>query len=220
MRIAKKTPNKTISLILYFACFSLIIGLFFFSWTPALSMAPESELSISGGSINEIDGSIAFTITRTNTPDVVTVTVQSADGTAEAGTDYVAFPATDIIFAGGGGVQTEIITVTVNDDINIELEAIIVDGYVSLGQQAKPGLGMHLYNALTQAVPVIGVAKNKFAGTPESCEVLRGRSQKPLFVTAVGMPLETAKLSVESMHGDNRIPTVLKRVDQLCRGIL
>ena len=122
MRIAKKTPNKTISLILYFACFSLIIGLFFFSWTPALSMAPESELSISGGSINEIDGSIAFTITRTNTPDVVTVTVQSADGTAEAGTDYVAFPATDIIFAGGGGVQTEIITVTVNDDINIELD--------------------------------------------------------------------------------------------------
>ena len=105
-------------------------------------------------------------------------------------------------------------------DINIELEAIIVDGYVSLGQQAKPGLGMHLYNTLTQAVPVLGVAKNKFAGTPETCEVLRGRSQKPLFVTAVGMPLETAKLSVESMHGDNRIPTVLKRVDQLCRGIL
>ncbi|MBX2864681.1 MAG: endonuclease V [Leptolyngbyaceae cyanobacterium MAG.088] len=105
-------------------------------------------------------------------------------------------------------------------DINIELEAIIVDGYVSLGQHQKPGLGMHLYDALSQAVPVIGVAKNKFAHTPEFCEVLRGRSQKPLFVTAVGMPLETAKLSVESMHGDNRIPTVLKKVDQLCRGII
>lgn len=105
-------------------------------------------------------------------------------------------------------------------DINIELEAIIVDGYVSLGQHHKPGLGMHLYNALTQTVPVIGVAKNKFADTPESCEVLRGSSQKPLFVTAVGIPLESAKLSVESMHGDNRIPTVLKRVDQLCRGII
>lgn len=100
-----------------------------------------------------------------------------------------------------------------------ELTAIVVDGYVSLGQAEKPGLGMHLYNAIDCEVPVIGVAKNRFADTPEKCEVLRGDSQSPLFVTSVGIPLEIAKADITGMHGENRIPTLLKRVDQLCRGI-
>ena len=105
-------------------------------------------------------------------------------------------------------------------DVDIdELTAIVVDGYVVLGQEEKPGLGLYLYEAIDRAVPVIGVAKNRFADTPEKCEVLRGSSQSPLFVTAVGMPLEIAKADITGMHGENRIPTLLKRVDQLCRGI-
>ena len=57
-----------------------------------------------------------------------------------------------------------------------------------------------------------------FAGTPNICEVLRGESLKPLFVTAVDMELEEARNAVLSMHGKYRIPTFLKEVDGLRRG--
>ena len=50
--------------------------------------------------------------------------------------------------------------------------------------------------------------------------IYRGDSAKPLFVTAVGMTLEEAKAHIASMHGEHRIPTLLRRVDQLCRGIV
>ena len=99
------------------------------------------------------------------------------------------------------------------------LDAIVVDGFATLGSDEKAGLGMHLYDAIGQSVPVIGVAKRSFLDTPEACEVLRGSSEKPLFVTAVGMPLSEAKQYIATRHGNNRIPTLLKRVDQLCRGI-
>lgn len=33
---------------------------------------------------------------------------------------------------------------------------IVVDGYVKVGQEQKPGLGMHLYQALVQQIAVIG----------------------------------------------------------------
>ncbi len=98
-------------------------------------------------------------------------------------------------------------------------EAIVVDGYVSLGKTGRPGLGMHLYNSLDGTVPVIGVAKKEFADTPDECRLLRGESTRPLYVTSVGMELETAKSCVAAMHGNHRIPALLKRVDQLCRGI-
>ena len=106
-------------------------------------------------------------------------------------------------------------------DVDLQtLETIVVDGYVHLGATQKAGLGMHLYEAIDRAVPVVGVAKNRFAGTPERCEILRGISQSPLYVTSVGMPLETAKANIVGMHGKNRMPTLLKKVDQLCRGIV
>ena len=105
------------------------------------------------------------------------------------------------------------------NEIAEEISAIVVDGYVTLGSQQKPGLGMYLFNHLEKAVAVVGVAKNKFSDTPADCEVRRGHSQKPLFVTAAGLPVETAKSYVAQMHGEHRIPTLLKRVDQLCRGI-
>lgn len=101
-----------------------------------------------------------------------------------------------------------------------QLEAIVVDGFVTLGKDQKPGLGMYLYDRLEHTVPVVGVAKRHFLGTPTVCEVYRGQSNNPLFVTAQGMELEQAKVHIEVMHGDHRLPTLLKRVDQMCRGIV
>ncbi len=92
------------------------------------------------------------------------------------------------------------------------LSTIIVDGFVSLGD--KPGLGMHLWEALGRRVPVIGVAKNHFRyATPVA--VLRGSSKRPLFVTAGGIEPSSAGEAIRKMHGFNRIPTLLKWVDRL-----
>jgi deoxyribonuclease V len=97
------------------------------------------------------------------------------------------------------------------------LEAIIVDGYVWLGEE-RPGLGAHLYEALCRTVPVIGVAKTAFHSTGSAVPVLRGHSLRPLFVTAIGMDTAVAADHVRKMHGNSRIPTMLGRVDRLCRG--
>ena len=95
------------------------------------------------------------------------------------------------------------------------LGAIIVDGYVWLGPDK--GLGAHLYDALEHTVPVIGVAKTQFAGAT-AIEVIRGVSARPLYVTAIGTDAAAAADRVRDMHGEHRIPTLLKRVDQLARG--
>jgi len=79
------------------------------------------------------------------------------------------------------------------------------------------GLGAHLYEALAGKVAVIGVAKTRFAKAGAAVEVVRGRGTRPLFITAVGMSAQKAAEHVRSMHGPNRIPTLLKRVDFLCR---
>ncbi|RZJ89009.1 MAG: endonuclease V, partial [Hymenobacter sp.] len=44
------------------------------------------------------------------------------------------------------------------------VSCLVVDGYVTLGAEARPGLGQHLYEALGGRVPVVGVAKTRFAG--------------------------------------------------------
>ena len=98
-------------------------------------------------------------------------------------------------------------------------ELIIIDGYVTLGETAKPGLGWHLHQALAQQIPVIGVAKKPFIGTPATAEILRGGSQNPLYISSIGTDLRQAKQWVLSMHGKHRLPSLLKYVDQLARGI-
>src|SRR5262245_38784907 len=45
-----------------------------------------------------------------------------------------------------------------------EIETIVIDGYVALDKNGRKGLGAHLYEALDEAVNVIGVAKTSFAG--------------------------------------------------------
>ena len=91
---------------------------------------------------------------------------------------------------------------------------VIIDGFVHLGPERRPGLGAHLAHAL--GVIVVGVAKNPFHETPAT-PVIRGASTKPLLVTAAGMPEAEAAGHVQEMHGAFRIPTLLRRVDQLCR---
>lgn len=95
--------------------------------------------------------------------------------------------------------------------------AVIVDGYVDLSPIGAPGLGRHLYNALCEASQVIGVAKNTYHEATHALEIFRGNSSRPLFVTAAGIPAAQAAKLIQEMHGPNRIPTILQRVDQLSR---
>ncbi len=98
------------------------------------------------------------------------------------------------------------------------VEAIIVDGYVILDNQGKIGLGGHLFQALNGTIPVIGVAKTNFAdNTRHVARVLRGESQRPLFVTAMGMGLSDAAGHIQSMAGQFRLPTLLKEVDKISK---
>jgi deoxyribonuclease V len=94
---------------------------------------------------------------------------------------------------------------------------IIIDGYVYLGDTFNPGLGMHLYHELKAKIPVIGVAKKAFKGTPKHTQLLRGNSATPLYITSVGIDLNEAKRSILSMHGNHRLPTLLKVADRECR---
>ena len=103
--------------------------------------------------------------------------------------------------------------------VTAELDVIIIDGFVKLGADESDGLGMHLYRSLEGKVPIIGVAKKPFSGTPEEYEIYRGDSSKPLLVSSVGISLDESKEFIAMMHGKHRIPTLLKRADQLCRGI-
>ncbi|WP_419580190.1 endonuclease V [Stieleria magnilauensis] len=94
---------------------------------------------------------------------------------------------------------------------------IVVDGYVWLDANHRPGLGAHLYETLDREVPVIGVAKNPFKDTDHATELRRGKSDRPLYITAVGVPIAQAVVNIGAMHGPHRLPTILKRADQLSR---
>jgi deoxyribonuclease V len=106
---------------------------------------------------------------------------------------------------------------TVLAEVTELVEAILVDGYVWLQDEQTPGLGGHLYEVLERTVPVIGVAKTRFASAGAARAVKRGDSDKPLFVTAAGFDADEAARLVQQMHGPYRLPTLLKRVDHLCR---
>jgi deoxyribonuclease V len=97
---------------------------------------------------------------------------------------------------------------------------IVVDGYVVLDAYGRPGLGAHLFESLGRRTAVVGIAKRGFAGSEFAQRVLRGSSQNPVFVTALGMSDKEAAEHVQRMHGPHRIPTLCTRVDQLCRGMV
>ncbi|WP_432985535.1 endonuclease V [Dactylosporangium sp. CA-233914] len=93
---------------------------------------------------------------------------------------------------------------------------LIVDGYVDLDPDGRPGLGAHVHAAL--GIPVIGVAKTSFRTATHAAVVLRGGATKPLFVTAAGLPVPEAARYVTGMSGAYRMPDALRRVDALARG--
>lgn len=99
-----------------------------------------------------------------------------------------------------------------------EGDLIIVDGYVTLNNEGKIGLGGYLYESLDQKYPIIGIAKNKFA-SPDSQRrsVLRGESKTPLYLTTKGAEVDEILPHVVKMAGLYRIPTLLKKLDHLSR---
>jgi deoxyribonuclease V len=97
------------------------------------------------------------------------------------------------------------------------LALIIVDGYVDLDPGGRPGLGARVHAEF--GVPVVGVAKTAFATATHAVPVLRGQSERPLFVTAAGISRAEAARLVRDMAGSYRMPDALRQVDALARRI-
>ncbi len=96
-----------------------------------------------------------------------------------------------------------------------KVQAIIIDGYVTLDDDGKPGLGSYLYEALNREIPIIGVAKSSFYNNDKFvAPVLRGESMKPIYITSRGIALKKAAKLIKEMHGTFRIPTLLALMDQ------
>ena len=103
------------------------------------------------------------------------------------------------------------------EQLPIQPSCLVVDGYVFTSEDTL-GLGAHLYHSLPEQIPVIGIAKSLFRlAEPVSKPVLRGKSQNPLWVSAIDFPLEEAVANLQNMHGEHRTPTLLKLVDRLSR---
>jgi deoxyribonuclease V len=96
-----------------------------------------------------------------------------------------------------------------------DVDTVVVDAYVWLGP-GRPGLGARLHEALGGAIRVVGIAKNEFAGAPSIAVVRNGA--RPLYVSAIGLDLQDEASRVAAMHGPYRIPTLVRRADQLARG--
>ncbi|MEM1215556.1 MAG: endonuclease V [Bacteroidota bacterium] len=97
-------------------------------------------------------------------------------------------------------------------------DILLIDGYVYLNNEGRNGLGGYLHEALDGRFPVVGIAKKHFKTlTDNVLPVYRGKSQKPLYVTARGVDLATVAVGLSHMVGPYRIPSLLKRVDQLSR---
>lgn len=107
--------------------------------------------------------------------------------------------------------------IAVVEKVTSDVKVIVIDGYVTLGEARNPGLGMKLWGHFEEKIPVIGVAKSQFMGTPKEAEVFRGNSSRPLFVTAIGIDIKSAKEHIVGMAGNYRIPDVIRSVDRLSR---
>jgi deoxyribonuclease V len=106
------------------------------------------------------------------------------------------------------------------DDLRRLPAVIVIDGYVWLGADGTPGLGARLFEALQSAIPIIGVAKTQYRGDTWSERICRGKSRKPLYVTAAGVDGATAAQLISGMHGAGRIPTLLRHADRVARAAL
>jgi deoxyribonuclease V len=102
------------------------------------------------------------------------------------------------------------------DRVREALTCIIVDGYVTFGPD-RPGLGHYLYDRLGGRIAVIGVAKSKYGPAEGEIAIVRGGSERPLYITAAGMTQQAAADAIAGMHGAHRIPTLLKAADRLSK---
>jgi len=101
--------------------------------------------------------------------------------------------------------------------IEENIDLIFVDAYVWLGEHKK-GLGVYLYEALEEKIPVIGISKTNFHNAGNTTQtVLHGNSESPLYVSAIGMNLYDAARMVKNLHGTYRLPTMIKLADTLSR---
>ncbi|MCC8408689.1 hypothetical protein LJ707_07095 [Mucilaginibacter sp. UR6-1] len=99
-----------------------------------------------------------------------------------------------------------------------DIDVIIIDGHVFIDDNGNYGLGGKLWEALNGQVAIIGVAKAKFQNNSTTVdELLRGQSQKPLYVSSVGINLKEATQIIREMKGYNRMPDLLKKVDTLSK---
>jgi deoxyribonuclease V len=104
------------------------------------------------------------------------------------------------------------------EHVAVRFEVIVVDGYVHLKPPLLKGLGAKLAESLPYHVSVIGVAKSRLRVADKFVPVLRGTSRRPLFVSAVDLPVEHAAGLVRGMSGPFRIPTLIRLADQRCKG--
>ncbi|NND96093.1 MAG: endonuclease V [Pirellulaceae bacterium] len=101
--------------------------------------------------------------------------------------------------------------------IHHPIQYFVIDAYCHLSAERSPGLGAYLHRLLPVGSVVIGVAKNRFRLSTHAVELFRGNSDRPLFVTSIGMDYESAAKHIESMAGAHRIPSMLKMADRLAR---
>jgi len=115
--------------------------------------------------------------------------------------------------------------------VNIEnIDTIVVDGFVWLSEDGKgtiKGLGARLNDAIKLRYGIekniVGIAKNPYHVEIPNCkEVIRGlESKKPLFITCSNQEeSEYYSVLISRMHGDYRIPTIIKAVDTKSREYL
>lgn len=105
------------------------------------------------------------------------------------------------------------------DIVNLkELSAIIVDGHIYIDNEKNMGLGAHVWHLLGGTIPIIGVAKNAFFNNKQTVyELKRGNSNKPLFISSIGIELNAAVQLINEMHGNYRMPTILKELDRITK---
>ncbi|TMK60102.1 MAG: hypothetical protein E6G54_03345 [Actinobacteria bacterium] len=92
--------------------------------TPPASAAPLDHVTITAGTPSQVEGnsgttSVSFTIAYTGNPNPFSIDWATADGTATAGSDYVAASGT-VTFSGLGSDRTKTATVLINGDTTAE----------------------------------------------------------------------------------------------------
>jgi deoxyribonuclease V len=98
------------------------------------------------------------------------------------------------------------------------IDLLVIDGYVTLDPDGRRGLGAYAHAEF--GVPVIGVAKTRFASAAHAVPVIRGSAKRPIYVTSAGLPPPDAAELVRATAGVFCLPDALRRVDSLARGHL